>query len=445
MMVSRARVGKGSSGNRTRWEARTVRERIRPDVPEPENSPPVGPSAALRGPFLVAVQGSLDQAVATALPLASRIRARFGALEPVVLVADQRGGDTVLVPPEAAHHDRTSEGRRTLVPAASQGAIPGHTSPLGAALRESLSREAVGLAIVAAEPRDDREEWLELLLAPVVEDGFDFVCPAYRRQRTSGAINTGIVAPLLQTLYGQALRQPLGTEAALAGGLARRLLADADWRRRPAEAGSDAWLVAKALGSDARIAQAWLGTWPRPAGDPEAPSETLTRALDLVFLEMARDAARWQRTGPSRPVRSYGRAGFEPGGGRLDPARLVEAFTLGLSDLRPIWDLVLPPASLLALQRTAARPADAFELPDPLWARVVYDFAVAHMTHAVERGQLLRSLTPLYMGWLSGLARAAARLDDRAFEQRLEAVGAAFEQEKRYLIGRWRWPDDFNP
>ena len=414
-------------------------------MPEPEKTAPAAPSVALRGPFLVAVQGSLDQAIATARPLAGRVRARFPSIDPVVLVADRRGGEPVLASPEDAQREGGSKGRRSLLPPARQGAIPGHDSPLGPALRESLAREAIGLAIVAAEPRDDQVGWLEQLLAPVVEGGFDFVCPAYHRQRTDGAINTGIVAPLLRTLYGQALRQPLGTEAALSGGLARRLLEDGDWSRRPAEAGSDAWLVAKALGSDSRIAQAWLGPWPRPSGDPESPSETLTRALDLVFLEMARDAARWQRTGPSRPVPSFGPAGFEPGGGRLDPARLVEAFTLGLRDLRPVWDRVLPPAALLALHRTAARPSDVFELPDELWARVVYDFAVAHMTRAVERGQLLRSLTPLYMGWLAGLARAAARLDDRAFEDRLEAVGAAFEREKRYLIGRWRWPDDFNP
>ena len=414
-------------------------------MPEPEKTAATTPSVALRGPFLVAVQGSLDQAVATARPLAGRIRARFPSVEPVVLVADLRGGEAILVPPEDAQRDGGSRGRQPLLPPASQGAIPGQASPLGPALRESLARQAIGLAIVAAEPRDDEVGWLEQLLEPVVEAGFDFVCPAYRRQRTDGAINTGIVAPLLRTLYGQALRQPLGTEVALSGTLARRLLDDGDWRRRPAEAGSDAWLVAKTLGSDARIAQVWLGSWPRPSGDPEAPSETLTRALDLVFLEMARDAARWQRTGPSRPVPSFGPAGFEPGGSRLDPARMIEAFTLGLRDLRPVWDLVLPPAALLALQRTAARPSDGFELPDDLWARVVYDFAVAHMTRAVERGQLLRSLTPLYMGWLAGLARDAQRLDDRAFEDRLDAVGSAFEREKRYLIGRWRWPDDFNP
>ena len=184
-------------------------------MPEPDKTAAAVSSVTLRGPFLVAVQGSLDQAIATGRPLADRIRARFPSIEPVVLVADLRGGEAVLVSPEDALRDGGTRGRQPMLPPASQGAIPGHNSPLGPTIREALAREAIGLAIVAAEPRDDPKGWLEQLLEPVVEAGFDFVCPAYHRQRTDGAINTGIVAPLLRTLYGQALRQPLGTEAAL--------------------------------------------------------------------------------------------------------------------------------------------------------------------------------------------------------------------------------------
>ncbi|MBI5068751.1 MAG: hypothetical protein HZB56_10965 [Deltaproteobacteria bacterium] len=300
------------------------------------------------------------------------------------------------------------------------------------------------MAIVAAEAHDPSIDWLDLLLSPVVEGGYDLVCPAYRRNRTAGAINSGIVAPLVRTLWGLALRQPLGTEMAISGSLALRLLEDDDWRRRPAEAGSDAWLLAKALGGEARVAQAWLGAWPRPAGEPEELSQTLARALGLVFTEMERSADRWQRMGGGlRPLASFGSGGFEPGGEELDPGRLHAAFSLGLRELEPIWSLVLPPATLLALQRAERGAARGF---DPgLWARIVYDFAVAHMARTVERRQLLRSLTPLYLGWLAGLARSAATLDDPGFEAQLEAVAAAFERERRYLIGRWRWPDDFNP
>ena len=404
-----------------------------------------GPAPVRPGPIVIAVQGPPSLAAASARPLADLLRSRFPATEAVVLLASQRAGETTLQPLDPPGEAPRPAGAEAVPMAASQGAIPAHASPLGPLLREGLARGASVLAVVAAEPHDASIDWLERLLSPVVDGGADFVCPAYRRHRTDGAINTGIVAPLIRTLYGQALRQPLGTEAALSADLGRRLLADEDWWRRPAEAGSDAWLIAKVLGEGARVAQAWLGAWPRPSAGPEDLGETLVRALGLVFGEMERTAARWQRTGAARPVPTLGADGYEPGGEQLDPARLLEAFALGLKDLLPIWSLVLPPETLLALQRHAASRGAGAGLPDGIWARVVFDFGVAHMTRIVERRQLLRSMAPLYLGWLAGLAQAASALDDAAFDARVEAMALAFEREKRYLVARWRWPDQFNP
>jgi glucosylglycerate synthase len=412
-----------------------------PDAPSRRD----GSAPIAHGKIVVAVQGHPDQAVASAWALAARLRARFAPLEPVVLVSSHHGGGVTLVPLEPAGPTVLPGEAPGVTPAASQGAIPGYASPLGPLLRAGVERGAAVVAIVAAEAHDESIDWLERLLSPVLDGSFDLVCPAYRRYRTDGAINTGIVAPLIRTLYGQALHQPLGTETAISAAFARRLLADEDWRRRPAEAGSDAWLIARALAGDARVAQAWLGAWPRPSGGPEDLDETLVRALGLVFGEMERSAAHWQRTRPSRPVPTFGSGGFEPGGERPDPARLFESFARGLRDLLSVWSLVLPPATLLALQRCAARPVEAGGLPDELWARAVFDFSVAHLTHRVERRQLLRSLAPLYLGWLAGLARAASTLDEAGFEARVEATANAFESEKRYLIARWRWPDEFNP
>ncbi len=419
--------------------------RLPPAAPEPSGARDQ-PGAAAPGRLVVAVQGQGqgEQALATARLLDERLRLRFASLEPMVTVSAGRAGGVTLVPIEPDGPTPLPRGSPAVTPAASQGAVPGPASPLGPLLREGVARGAA-VAIVAAEPHDESIDWLAQLVTPVLTGGFDLVCPTYRRHRTDGAITTGIVAPLFRTLYGQALRQPLGTEAALSAPFARRLLADEDWRRRPTEAGSDAWLIAKALGGEARVAQVWLGAWPRPDGAPEDLGDTLVRALGLVFGEMERGAAVWQRLRPARAVPSFGTGGFEPGGEPPEASRLWEAFSRGLRDLLPIWSLVLPPATLLALQRCAARPVEAGGLPDELWARSIFDFSVAHLTRRVERRQLLRSLAPLYLGWLAGLAHAAATFDDAGFEARVEATAVAFEREKRYLISRWRWPDEFNP
>ena len=95
----------------------------------------------------------------------------------------------------------------------------------------------------------------------------------------------------------------------------------------------------------------------------------------------------------------------------------------------PVMDLVLP---LIAT-------------PDELWARIVYDFAVAHFAKTMERRQLLASMTPLYLGWVASFVAEVGALDGAAAEARIESLCAAFEREKRYLIARWRWPDTFNP
>jgi hypothetical protein len=63
----------------------------------------------------------------------------------------------------------------------------------------------------------------------------------------------------------------------------------------------------------------------------------------------------------------------------------------------------------------------------------------------MDRGQLLRSMTPLYRGWVASWVNEVRALDDAGADGRLERLCEAFEAEKPYLISRWRWPDRFTP
>ncbi len=84
-------------------------------------------------------------------------------------------------------------------------------------------------------------------------------------------------------------------------------------------------------------------------------------------------------------------------------------------------------------------------MPDELWVRILYDFALAHRLRSISRSHLLGALTPLYLGWVASYVQEAANLSPFAAEQRLEQLARAYEENKPYLLRRWRWPDRFNP
>jgi hypothetical protein len=174
--------------------------------------------------------------------------------------------------------------------------------------------------------------------------------------------------------------------------------------------------------------------------------DALAQVLGTVFHEMEVHAPRWQRVRGSCEVLTVGE---EHLAGETNPpppaAPLAEAFALGRRDLLPLWSAVLPPNALYALRRLQVDPPEALRFPDALWARVVYDFAVAWRTKAMDRAQLLRSMTPLYLGWLAGFVNEVGPLDRFEKEARVEKLCEAFEAEKPYLISRWRWPDRFTP
>jgi len=128
----------------------------------------------------------------------------------------------------------------------------------------------------------------------------------------------------------------------------------------------------------------------------------------------------------------------------FDVRRLAESFRLGLRNLQDLWGLVLPPATLLDLKRIAAAPAEAFAMPDELWCRVVFDFALGYRVRTINRNHLLGAFLPLHLAWLASYVREMQEATHAESEQRLERLCQTYEAQKPYLISRWRSPDRFN-
>jgi hypothetical protein len=391
---------------------------------------------------VVGVPAERDRAAASEAALAVQLALR--ELLPgrsslaVVLTSEAEGTvepGTTLVP---------SDGTRP--PPAIHAGSPGPAAALHTLLDVAVAVRAPACALLEPMPRPAGADWLRALLDPVLRGEADLVAPSYARRRFEGVLVTGLVYPLTRALFGQRLRQPLGREIVLSLRLAEHLSRDDAWRADPAHAGTDLWVITMAVVRECRFAQVFLGQRPVPQAQPPDVSDALARVLGTLFHEMDLHASRWQRVRGSCAVATFGEEHLpeEPGHAPA-PRTLVDSFALGLQDLRRLWSPVLPPQALYALQRIAREPAEGFRIPDTLWARVVYDFAVGWRVKAMERQQLLRSMTPLYLGWVASFVNEVAALDWAGVDERVERLAAAFEAEKPYLISRWRWPDRFSP
>jgi hypothetical protein len=424
-----------------------------PDTVALEATPPDQPPAA-RTDIVVGIATAPSEPFGqeVAAQVAEGLREAFPTRRSSVVLLVPRGGHCEVQAPPAVPTEAPPGGQQEATAALEQpspiaGGFSGTKSALPALLLEAQRIGAPLCALISAERHDASADGLRLLIAPILEDGYDFVCPAYRRRKLDGALTKGVAYPLTRALFGRRLRQPLGGELALSRKLADALLEDDAWRNEPAHAGADVWLVAMALSSEYRLCQSFLGAAPERESDrPADLSDAVARLMGLLFREVERHASAWQRVFGSVPVPTFGASGvLEDEAQPVNVGRLVDAFALGLRQLREVWRLVLPPATLFQLTRLPLEPATAFNLPDELWARVIYDFALGYRMRLLDRVQMLRSMTPLYLGWLASFVNEVRDLDGPGTEERVERLCQAFEGNKTYLIARWRWPDRFAP
>jgi len=297
-----------------------------------------------------------------------------------------------------------------------------------------------------AEVESINEDWVDRLVSPVLDNGIDLVVPRYRRHKFDGMINSGIVSPFLRALYGKRLRQPMGADLSFSAGLMDFYLGQNN-TNGDAPSMVDPWDTVPAIVSGFRVAQSFLG--PRDVHPHEVSpelSETLRQVLTNVFESMGRTASFWQKVRNSEDVPWFGPPlETDAGHADLNVKRMIDSFRQGCQDLAAIWNLVLPPATLLDLRRMLRLTDAAFCFQDAVWARTVYDFALGYHTRAIGRDHLLPAMTPLYWGWVASFVKELEDANAGEVEARLERLSTQFELQKRYFISRWRWPDRFSP
>jgi glucosylglycerate synthase len=282
---------------------------------------------------------------------------------------------------------------------------------------------------------------LETLARPILDGQALLSVPFYPIGKYEGLLNSGILYPFIRSLYGGAIRHPFAVDFGIAGSMVSHLATDT--HRGPGSAILCPVIDGAAAG--VRVAQSHVDVR-HVRHDGVDLTTVLAGLVGTMFEDTEKNAASWQRIRGSQPMPLFGSpaAAVNDGDG-VDVRPLIESFNLGWRNLQEVWGLVLPPVTLLELKRLSRLPVEQFRMPDLVWAKIVYDFALAHRLRSIGRSHLLGAMTPLYLAWVASYVGEVQAVNAMAAEQRIERLATAYEEAKPYFVSRWRWPDRFNP
>jgi glycosyltransferase involved in cell wall biosynthesis len=272
--------------------------------------------------------------------------------------------------------------------------IAGKGSAFRTIFEAARTLKARACAVVDSDLRSITPEWMELLLRPIYEEGFDYVAPLYARHKFDGTITNSIVYPLTRTLYGKRIRQPIGGDFGFSGKLAEFYLTRDVWETDVARFGIDIWMTTLAVAEGFKACQSYLGAKIHDAKDPGSDlGPMFTQVVSSVYRLMEEYQTLWKEVKESQPVPGFGfhyEVGLEPISVNVE--RMIGNFRLGVRDLKEIWRKVLLPETGIWLESLERLSDEGFSFPHDLWVRIVYDFAIAYHEGSVHREHLLKSM-----------------------------------------------------
>lgn len=317
--------------------------------------------------------------------------------------------------------------------------LPAKAHCLSAILEITKALGAGACLLIDPDVQTGTPEWMKLMVDPIFEDGFDFVAPSYQRHKYEGTLTNSVIYPLTRSLYGQRIRQPIGSDVAISQRMAVDFLKKDLWHTQLLSNCPSLWMTTVAIAEGFKVCQSLLGArtqGPRPyLADL---SQLLAQIMGGIFDLMESYHSVWSEIRGSEPSPVFGLpkdCGVEPVKVNID--RMIQAFDQGVAELSGIWDKFLSQELLKSLRRLASLPIADFRFQDEIWVKTVFEFAAAYHNSRMDRTHLIKSMTPLYLGRTASFVMDTSSSSAAEVENQIELLCLEFENSKPYLVECW--------
>ncbi|HIC91759.1 MAG TPA: glycosyl transferase [Syntrophaceae bacterium] len=301
--------------------------------------------------------------------------------------------------------------------------------------------KAEAIIVVDADLKSITPQWIQRLGEPLLRD-FDYVIPLYVRHKYDGTITNNIAYPLTRALYGRRVRQPIGGEFGFSGKLSETFLKDGFWDESVSHFGIDIWMTTIAINKAASICQSFMD---RPkihrTKDPGLQLGPMFREVTgTIFSLMITFADIWKEVRWSKPTAIFGFGLGEverPPSVTIDEENLFKKFMKGFNSCKETWPTIIDENNYGKLLEIRDIDYNHFDFPTHLWARILFDFAIAFKNRPSDRTLILDALIPLYLAKTLCFVKKSRRMSIRQVEEFIENECMVFEETKPYLLQRW--------
>jgi hypothetical protein len=295
--------------------------------------------------------------------------------------------------------------------------------------------------VVDSDLRSITPDWIRRLAGPIIKEGYDYVTPFYSRHKYDGTITNNIAYPMTRALYGLDVRQPIGGDFGFSGQLAKTYVTKDVWETNVARFGIDIWMTTTAINEGFKVAQTYLGAKIHDAKDPAAHLGPMFRqVVGSLFMLMTPYAAQWQNVDQVKQAPILGEPlVIEPEPVNVTLGTMIDKFQAGFKENADLWRQVMSPANFDAVAELAKLSHDAYGFPADLWARVVFDFAIAYNYDltGTEPDEIVESMTGLYYGRTAGLVKTTWDMSTQQAEEVVNAQAKTYLRLKPYLVEKW--------
>jgi hypothetical protein len=298
--------------------------------------------------------------------------------------------------------------------------------------------QARACAIVSPESTTLEPDWMERLLRPVLREGNDLVLPIYRRPKFDGLLIRNLVFPMAKTLYGCTVREPYPSDFAFSGELASQFLSQDIWNQEQGRRGTELWMTLWAAIGKRKLVQSFLGTKTRREDAPSDLVGAMRETAGTLFISLDTYSSVWHLSPESLEVPCLGcEPAISDGPSRLNRKRLYDMFTFGVKELDPVFLSILTSPTHDELKRLAGLPEEKFTYSGELWARTVYEFAIAFHKAVIGRDHIVQALVPLFRGRAHTFLTQNRDSSAEQMESKIDLLCKEFEQEKPRLTELW--------